>query len=97
MFNLIKNSTTIIYDSIIIGTDYRIANIMTLEMYLIYHRIVFYNIGHCMDLVELETCGSNDIPSCSQSYKTSFVGNLDFPKIKKLKNVCSGVWACTKR
>ena len=50
-----------------------------------------------MGFVELETCGSNDIPSCSQSYKTSFVGNLDFPKIKKLKNVCSGVWACTKR
>ena len=29
-------------------------------------------------------------------YKTFFGGNLDFPKIKKLKKVCYNVWICTK-
>ena len=32
----------------------------------------------------------------SWCYKTFFWGNLDFPKIKKLKEVCSEVWTCTK-
>ena len=32
----------------------------------------------------------------SWCYKTFFGGNLDFPKIKKLKKVCSDVWTCTK-
>ena len=33
---------------------------------------------------------------CSRCYKNSFGGNLDFPKIKKLKKVCSNFWTCTK-
>ena len=32
----------------------------------------------------------------SWCYKTFFWGNLDFPKFKKLKKVCSDVWTCTK-
>ena len=34
--------------------------------------------------------------SCSWCYKTIFGGNLDFPKIKKLKNICFDVRTCTK-
>ena len=36
------------------------------------------------------------IRTSSWCYKTFFVGNLDFPKIKKLNKVCSDVWTCTK-
>ena len=32
----------------------------------------------------------------SRCCKTLFGGNLDFPKIKKLKKVCSDDWTCTK-
>ena len=32
----------------------------------------------------------------NEPYRTFFGGNLDFPKIKKLKKVCSDVWTCTK-
>ena len=31
----------------------------------------------------------------SRCYK-KFGGDLDFPKIKKMKNVCSDIWTCTK-
>ena len=34
--------------------------------------------------------------SCGLCYKTFFGGNLDFPKIKKLNNICSDDWTCTK-
>ena len=34
--------------------------------------------------------------SCSWCYKTFFGGILDFPKIKKLKNIISDVWIWTK-
>ena len=34
--------------------------------------------------------------SISWCYKTFFWGNVDFPKIKKLKKVCWDVWTCTK-
>ena len=43
--------------------------------------------------------GTTYLPSSvtsSRCYKTLFGGNLDFPKIKKLKNVCCHVWTCTK-
>ena len=33
---------------------------------------------------------------CSRCYKTFVEGNLDFPKIKKLKKICDNVWTCTK-
>ena len=36
------------------------------------------------------------VTNSSWCYKTFFWGNLDFPKIKKLKKVCSDVWTCTK-
>ena len=42
-------------------------------------------------------CGQNRKSSiCSWCCKTIFGGNLDFLKIKKLKNVCLDVWTCTK-
>ena len=34
--------------------------------------------------------------SSSLCYETIFGGNLDFPKIKEFKNVCSDVWTCIK-
>ena len=32
----------------------------------------------------------------NQCYKTFLIGNLDLPKIKESKNVCSDVWTWTK-
>ena len=34
--------------------------------------------------------------SCSRCFKTFFGGSPDFPKIKKLNEVCSNVWTCIK-